>query len=58
MKCKKPFQLKGSDASGYPAYEAITVDGITEIIEHRKMEPVFYVTDDASVWAQYTLKGC
>jgi hypothetical protein len=27
---------------GYPAYEVITVNGITEIIEHRKPEPIFY----------------
>lgn len=34
---------------GYPAYEVITVNGITEIIEHRKAEPIFYVTDDPAV---------
>jgi hypothetical protein len=44
--------------SGYPAYEAITVHGITEIIEHRKMEPIFYVTDEDAVWKQYNLSGC
>jgi hypothetical protein len=37
---------------GYPAYEIITVKGITDIIEHRKMEPVFYVTDDPAVWKE------
>ncbi len=26
---------------GYPSYEVITVNGISDIIEHRKMEPVF-----------------
>lgn len=36
----------------YPAYEVITVHGMTEIIEHRKMEPIFYVTDDPSVWKE------
>ena len=30
----------------YPAYEVITVNGITEIIEHKKAEPRFYVSDD------------
>ncbi len=34
---------------GYPSYEVITVNGITEIIEHRKMEPIFYITDDPAV---------
>jgi hypothetical protein len=37
---------------GYPAYEVITVNGITDIIEHRKMEPIFYVTDDPAVWKE------
>lgn len=34
---------------GYPLYEIITVDGRTEIIEHKKMEPIFYVNDDPIV---------
>jgi len=34
---------------GYPAYEVITVNGITDIVEFRKMEPIFYVTDDPAV---------
>lgn len=38
--------------SGYPAYEVITVNGTTDIIEHRKMEPIFYVTDDPAVWKE------
>jgi hypothetical protein len=38
--------------SGYPAYEVITVNGITEIIEHRKPEPIFYITDDPAVWKE------
>jgi len=47
-----PFHLKepipGFDP-GYPAYEVITLDGTTEIIEHKKMEPIFYVNDDEAV---------
>jgi hypothetical protein len=38
--------------SGYPAYEVITVNGMTDIIEHRKMEPMFYMTDDPAVWKE------
>jgi len=34
---------------GYPIYEVITVNGITDVVEHRKMEPIFYVTDDPAV---------
>jgi len=37
---------------GYPAYEVITVNGVTEIIEHRKPEPRFYITDDPAVWKE------
>lgn len=51
VKGLEPVQLKNAAASssGYPSYEIITVNGITEVIEHRRMEPVFYITDDASV---------
>jgi hypothetical protein len=61
LACKEPFQLKNSPegfASGYPAYNPITVDGMTEMIEHRKLEPVFYITDDPAVWKQYAATGC
>jgi len=34
---------------GYPSYEIITVNGVIDVIEHRKMEPKFYVTDDPLV---------
>jgi hypothetical protein len=50
-----PSQLKHPPQgfpSGYPLYEVITVNGITDIIEHRKMEPIFYVTDDPAVWKE------
>ncbi len=61
MKCYEPIQLKNPPqgfAPGYPAYEAITVNGLTEMIEHRKMEPLFYITDDTAVWKQYRTIGC
>src|ERR1700730_17747302 len=47
-----PNQLKHPPPgfpSGYPSYEVITLNGITEIIEHRKPEPIFYITDDPAV---------
>lgn len=37
---------------GYPSYEIITANGMTDIIEHMVMEPVFYVTDDDNVWKE------
>lgn len=61
MRCRAPYQLETPPQGfpeGYPSYEAITVNGITEIIEHRRMEPIFYVTDDATVWKQYREVGC
>ena len=33
----------------YPIYEIETANGITEVLEFKRMEPVFYVTDDATV---------
>jgi hypothetical protein len=55
VKGLEPFHLKNPPKGfppGYPSYEIITVNGITEIIEHRKMEPIFYVTDDPAVWKE------
>jgi hypothetical protein len=59
--CGEAFRLKnppGGFDAGYPVYEPITVDGMTEMIEHRKMEPVFYITDDPAVWKEYAAIGC
>jgi hypothetical protein len=61
IKCREPLHLQTASpksSSGYPSYEVITINGVTEIIEHRKMEPVFYVTDDAAIWKQYESTGC
>lgn len=47
-----PLHLKNPPQGfdpGYPAYEVVVVNGITEIMEHRKPEPIFYVTDDPAV---------
>jgi len=42
MKCHSSF-------ASYPAYEVVVVNGIAEVVEHKKMEPVFYITDDPSI---------
>lgn len=34
----------------YPRYRVVTANGVTDIIEHRAMEPVFYMVDDPEVW--------
>jgi hypothetical protein len=39
----------------YPSYEVVTVNGISEAIEHRAMEPIFFVSDDAVVLNQLGL---
>jgi hypothetical protein len=49
----EPLHLKNPPpgfSPGYPSYEVVTANGVTDIIEHRKMEPIFYVTDDPAVW--------
>lgn len=40
----------------YPMYQVITVGNKIEVIEHRKMEPVFYITDDPSVLEEVGVK--
>jgi hypothetical protein len=55
VKGLEPLQLKHPPPGfppGYPSYEIITVNGITDIIEHRKPEAIFYVTDDPTVWKE------
>src|SRR5437870_2236714 len=51
----EPLKLKNPPPGfppGSPAYEIITVNGITEIIEHRRAEPFFYITDDPAMWSE------
>lgn len=51
----EPHVLKGA-SSGYPSYEIISVRGVTEVIEHRRIEPVFYVADDPAVLKELGIK--
>lgn len=41
---------------GYPRYKVIIINGITDIVELRKMEPIFYMTDDPKVWNELVKK--
>jgi hypothetical protein len=55
MRGSEPLQLKHPPPGfppGSPAYEVITANGITDIVEHRKMEPIFYMTDNPAVWKE------
>jgi hypothetical protein len=38
-----------SSSSSYPTYEVVEVNGVSELIEHKKMEPVFYIADDPAL---------
>jgi hypothetical protein len=39
----------GAPTPPWPNYEIITVDGITDVIDQRAPEPIFFVTDDPEV---------
>jgi hypothetical protein len=41
---------RGSAGGLYPAYKVVVVNGIPDIVEHRAMEPIVYMTDDPAVW--------
>jgi hypothetical protein len=49
----EPHSLKPHSDTGelpYPLYDVITVNGVTDVIEHReRLGPVFYITDDPEV---------
>jgi hypothetical protein len=46
----KRLRRAASDSpAAYPSYEVVTVNGTVEVVEHRRMEPIFYITDDPAV---------
>ena len=52
MRGDRPLTLKNPPPGfppGYPSYSVITIDGLPDVVEHRAMEPVFYMTDDPAV---------
>ena len=49
---QKPRDLRPGYPSGYPRYEIVTVGDVTDIVEHRRAEPIFYLTDDPAVWSE------
>jgi hypothetical protein len=42
-------ELEPTAPVDYPSYEAIVANGLAEFVEHRRREPVFYVTDDPAI---------
>ncbi len=57
---KECFPRFSSDpfVSHYPHFVPVAVNGTVEIMEHKKMEPIFYVSDNAAVWKQYKANRC
>jgi hypothetical protein len=52
MQGREPLTLQPHSDTGpipYPSYEVLTAHGITDVIEHRRMEPIFYIADDPKV---------
>ena len=52
LRGQHPQTTEPSSGTGqipYPSYEVITANDITEVIEHRRMEPLFFINDDADV---------
>jgi hypothetical protein len=55
----QPIRLKVQPPGfppGYPAYEIVTVKGVTEVVEHRGVEPTLHITDDPNVLAELGVK--
>jgi len=49
----RPIKLKNTSGGfppGRPVYEVVTVNGISDVVEHREKGPTFYVTSDPAVW--------
>jgi hypothetical protein len=41
---------------GYPSFLIIKINDVTEVIEHKKMEPIFYIVDDPAILAELGVK--
>lgn len=53
LRGREPLTLEphaGTGAIPYPSYEVLTANGVSDVVEHRRLEPIFYMTDDAGVW--------
>lgn len=51
---REPIILNGAQ---YPSYQIVTVRGSTEVIEHRRQEPIFYICDDPVAKAKLGIKN-
>jgi hypothetical protein len=42
--------LRLDNPASYPQYEVVTANGVTDVIEYRRPEPILYITD--AVWSE------
>ena len=45
-----PFDDKEHPAAHYPNYVIVAFDGVEDILEQRRLEPLLYLTDDKRLW--------
>ena len=45
-----PFDEKEHPAAHYPNYVVVSFDGVEDIFEQRRLEPLLYLTDDKRLW--------
>ena len=53
MRGLEPLHVGGEPSpsgAAYPTYEVVTVNGVSDVVEHRSMAPVFYMVDDPALW--------
>ena len=44
-----PRSAQTEGPTRYPSFEVVNCNGVIDVIEHRRMEPVFYMSDDNAV---------
>ncbi len=52
LKGLEPIQLEGDSPEDYRGFEILSAEGITDIIEHKGRNDLFYMTDDPAVWKE------
>jgi hypothetical protein len=50
LRGRQPLSAQGEPTNAYPSYSIAEAKGVVDIVEHRKMEPKFWMTDDVDVW--------
>lgn len=49
----EPIVFEGRNSEGllnYPVYEILSAKGITDVVEHKHRNNIFYMNDDPEVW--------